>query len=471
MTEHKLSEAEIKGNYIKIPESCLSEITRENEYVFITEGIVPFIFVGKMNRQEGYIQDLKIWYDCHPGARAGVVIDVFIINPNFLEISRTDKSGVDRGKTENIEFLSSEKLKYYNQKVKSELDLDFNPYADNIVSDNLVRDSIEKVLHLLSAGSKSSNDNDIIGNDARSENQEIIRVIEEEIKRFLNIDSSIHLSLRKLLFFLWIIKSFFSQSKRDKLWKSILCYVKTLVINRFLELPQTIHHIYFFCRFLDQYEFIDKHILTVADLYKHIKFNKLVDEVKKSPDMWIEFIKGAAILKKHNDFLKYIYMFGGPLKIHPLFYYYLYIKNPYIKNINEFISLLIDRGKYHDANGVVRLIEFSFLDVELDYLDGDWFENQKRIAVGISQSREREELKQIKSSLSFWIDRLFFPLASILQKYKSEIDVGKKINYLLHFFEATSQFIFTIFISRYFNKAPDGKISVSNLSRNCFADN
>ena len=71
--------------------------------------------------------------------------------------------------------------------------------------------------------------------------------------------------------------------------------------------------------------------------------------------------------------------------------------------------------------------------------------------------KAREIHKAVKSlnhaeNFDTWINSLPFPLASILWAYNAELDSQKKVNHLLHFFEALAEFLAIISLSAFSSK-------------------
>lgn len=64
--------------------------------------------------------------------------------------------------------------------------------------------------------------------------------------------------------------------------------------------------------------------------------------------------------------------------------------------------------------------------------------------------KDIEKLDQ-KESFEYWVESLPFPMASILWRYHASLDTSHKIEHLLHFFEATAEFITTILLSAYYS--------------------
>lgn len=63
----------------------------------------------------------------------------------------------------------------------------------------------------------------------------------------------------------------------------------------------------------------------------------------------------------------------------------------------------------------------------------------------------RKDIKKLDQKESFenWVESLPFPMASILWRYHASVDVDKKLEHLLQFFEATAEFITIILLSAY----------------------
>jgi hypothetical protein len=87
----------------------------------------------------------------------------------------------------------------------------------------------------------------------------------------------------------------------------------------------------------------------------------------------------------------------------------------------------------------------------------------------------------VKQSLESWLEALPFPLASVLWRYQATTNVEHKNDHLLHFFEATAQFLGTLMASAFHSNAQffeahkrdwfdAGKENPHSLTRSNFGD-
>ncbi|MCL4272002.1 MAG: hypothetical protein KJZ72_20755, partial [Anaerolineales bacterium] len=85
------------------------------------------------------------------------------------------------------------------------------------------------------------------------------------------------------------------------------------------------------------------------------------------------------------------------------------------------------------------------LSYQLQKFEKDLFKRPDQVE---KIKKDIQKLDQ-KESFENWVESLPFPMASILRRYQASVEIDKKLEHLLQFFEATAEFIAIILLSVY----------------------
>lgn len=115
-----------------------------------------------------------------------------------------------------------------------------------------------------------------------------------------------------------------------------------------------------------------------------------------------------------------------------------HISKAQLNNCKLYLPDLNTQSKVVEVDSKIKQFSMRLEDLKRDL----W--KQPKNARGISK-----ELKSInqEEKLEDWIDKLPFPISSILWRYYATTDLSKKIEHLFHFFEAFSEFLSMIMLS------------------------
>lgn len=126
------------------------------------------------------------------------------------------------------------------------------------------------------------------------------------------------------------------------------------------------------------------------------------------------------------------------------------LSGTYIPKINK--STLINSTVYlPDLNTQLEVVRVQSiikdLSSELTFLEKELWKNPRKVNI------IEKKTKSLNREDDFvdWMDSLPFPLASILWAYKAESNNEHKVEHLLHFFEAASQFNVIILLSYFYS--------------------